>query len=114
MTQKERIHLYEGMYILNPNLSEDAAQKALERITKDIETHGGEVHKVHSQGKRKLAYEVANARQGYYFVLYFSVGSRAITEIWKEYKLNEDLLRFVTLRAPCDFKSALCAGKNRI
>ncbi|MCB1107375.1 MAG: 30S ribosomal protein S6 [Chlamydiia bacterium] len=98
MSKQER-RLYEGMYILNASLSEDALKKSLERITKTIEDGGGEIHKIHEMGRKKLAYEIDNHKQGHYFLLYFSVVPTLIEEMWKEYHLNEDLIRFVTMRA---------------
>jgi small subunit ribosomal protein S6 len=95
---KERNQLYEGMYILNATLSEDARTKALDRITSEITSRGGEIHKVHDQGRKKLAYEIRGSREGYYFLLYFSAPSTKLAELWREYHLNEDLLRFLTLR----------------
>jgi small subunit ribosomal protein S6 len=96
---KQRRQLYEGMYILSATLSEDARQKALERITSAITERSGEVHKLFEQGRRKLASEINGRREGYYYILYFSVPSSAITEMWRDYHLNEDLLRFMTLTA---------------
>lgn len=96
---KERKQLYEGMYILNSTLSEDARNRALDKIQKGITGRGGEVHKVHDQGRRKLAYEVRGAREGHYYLLYFTAPTDKLAELWKEYHLNEDLLRFLTLTA---------------
>jgi small subunit ribosomal protein S6 len=98
MTTKE-LRLYEGMYILNASLSEDALKKSLERITSTIEGNGGEIHKIHEMGRKKLAYEINGHKQGQYFLLYFSVPPTLIEEMWKEYYLNEDLIRFMTMRA---------------
>lgn len=97
---KQRKHLYEGMYILSASLSDDARQKALEKINTGITSRGGEIHKVFDQGRRKMAYEINGRREGHYFILYFSAPTKNVTEMWKEYHLNEDLVRFVTLRAP--------------
>lgn len=96
---KERKQLYEGMYILNPTLSEEARKKALERITGGISARGGEVHKVHDQGRKKIAYEIRGSREGHYFLLYFTAPTSKLGELWREYHLNEDLLRFITLKA---------------
>lgn len=95
----QKSHLYEGMYILSATLSDDARQKALDKVTSSIEGRGGEIHKAFDQGRKKLAYEINGRREGYYYLLYFSVPSSVMTEMWKEYHLNEDLLRFMTLRA---------------
>ncbi len=96
--KKETKNLYEGMYIFSASLSDDALGKALERITSSIEQHGGEIHKVHEQGRKKLAYQIDGHKQGVYCLLYFSIAPSAILEMWKEYQLNEDLIRFMTLR----------------
>ena len=97
---KQKEHLYEGMYILSATLSDDARQKALEKITMGITGRGGEIHKVFDQGRRKLAYEIDGRREGHYFILYFSAPTKSMAEMWREYHLNEDLVRFLTLRTP--------------
>lgn len=99
MAKKEKSQLYEGMYILASTLSDDARQKALDKITEGITSRGGEIHVVHEQGRKKLAYEVNGKREGYYFIIYFTVPSNQLSEIWREYHLNEDLIRFLTLKA---------------
>ena len=96
--EKQKKSLYEGMYILSATLSDDARAKALERITDGITTRGGEMQKVFEQGRKKLAYEIEGRRDGYYYVLYFEAQASAISEMWEEYHLNEDLVRFITLR----------------
>lgn len=98
MTEK-RQHLYEGMYIVSATLSDDARQKAVDKILKGITSRGGEIVKMHDQGRRRLAYEIDGHREGYYYVIFFKAPTPAITELWQEYHLHEDLLRFVTLRA---------------
>ncbi len=97
MTQKNK-NLYEGMYIISATLSDDARHKALDRIQKGITERGGEIRKIHDQGRRRLAYEIEGHREGHYFVIYFTVQPEAINELWQEYHLNEDLVRFITLR----------------
>ena len=94
---KEKKQLYEGMYILSATLSEDARQKALEKIVSGISDRKGEIHKIHDQGRRKLAYEINGRREGNYYLIYFTIQTPAIAELWKDYHLNEDLIRFLTL-----------------
>ena len=96
---QNRQNLYEGMYVISATLSDDARKKALEKIQNGITAHGGEIVKIHDQGRRRLAYEIDGHREGYYYLLYFNVPASAISELWQEYHLNEDLVRFITLRA---------------
>ncbi|MBS3904522.1 MAG: 30S ribosomal protein S6 [Simkania sp.] len=97
---KSRNRLYEGMYILSATLSDEARQKALDKIISGIRDRGGEVHKIFDQGRKKLAYEVGGRREGHYYVLYFSTLTNNMDELWRDYHLNEDLIRFVTLNVP--------------
>lgn len=92
-------NLYEGMYIISASLSDDARNKALDKIQKGITGRNGEILKIHEQGRRRLAYDIGGHREGYYYLIYFEVNPDAINELWQEYHLNEDLVRFVTLRA---------------
>ncbi len=97
---KEKQRLYEGMYILSATLSDEARQKALDKITSGIRDSGGEVHKTFDQGRKKLAYEIGGRREGHYYVLYFSTPTTTMKDLWRDYHLNEDLIRFVTLGVP--------------
>lgn len=90
--------LYEGMYILSATLSDDARTKALDRIVDGIQAKGGEVHKTHDQGRKKLAYEMRGSKEGHYYLLYFSAPTSALDELWRDYHLNEDLIRFMTIK----------------
>lgn len=99
MTVKEKVHLYEGMYIISARLSDDARSKALDKIVSGIEQKGGEVLKIHDQGKKRLAYEINGHREGHYFVIYFKAPTHSLKELWLEYRLSEDLIRFLTQRA---------------
>jgi small subunit ribosomal protein S6 len=96
--RKKRLALYEGMYILSATLSEDSRKKAFDKILNGITEKEGVIDKIHEQGRKKLCYEIAKKREGYYYVVYFTAPTCIITELWKEYHLHEDLIRFMTLR----------------
>lgn len=97
MSQKNQ-SLYEGMYVINAVLPDEIRRKIFEGIQEGITSRGGEIVKIHEQGRRRLAYEIGGHREGYYFLMYFKALPATIAELWKEYHLNEDLIRFITLR----------------
>ncbi len=96
--RRKREGLYEGMYILSATLSNESRKKAFDKITEAISQKGGEVKKIHDQGRRKLCYEIKGKKEGHYYLVYFTAPTDAIVEFWKEYHLHEDLLRFMTPR----------------
>jgi len=91
-------NLYEGMYVISATLSDDARNKALQKIQAGITQRGGEILKIHDEGRRRLAYQIDGHREGHYYVIYFNLIPSGIAELWQEYHLNEDLVRFITLR----------------
>jgi small subunit ribosomal protein S6 len=86
-------NLYEGIFILRTSLSDDAKEKALAKISGVIEAGGGKVEKTIDWGRKKLAYQIKNTREGHFYVLYFDLPSGSIKEFIRENSLNEDLLR---------------------
>jgi small subunit ribosomal protein S6 len=92
-------NLYEGMYVISTALSDDARKKILDKIQTGITHSGGEILKIHDQGRKRLAYEIDGNRDGYYYLIYFTAPGEVIKELWNEYHLTEHLLRFLTLKA---------------
>lgn len=112
---KRRNALYEGVYILSSTLSDDSRKKALDRITDGITHFGGEIHKIHDWGRKRLAYSINQKREGHYYVVYFTAPTQAIVELWKDYHLHEDLIRFSTMKTDAiqetlEFKPIKVAG----
>lgn len=99
MDQNKQPNLYEGMYIISSTLSDKARQDALERLKEGIVSRGGEIKIVHEMGRKKIAYEMSGHREGHYHLIYFEIAPNALKDLWRDYRLNEDLVRFMTLRA---------------
>ena len=69
--QKEGIinDKYEVMYIIRPNIDEAAKKEIIERYNEVLKENGAEVTTVDERGKRRLAYEINDFREGYYMIL---------------------------------------------
>lgn len=98
MTEENR-NLYEGMFIVSSTLTEETREKVMEKVQKLITDQGGEIHNQIPMGRKRLSYQIERHKEGHYFVLYFSVKPAALTELWREFHLMEDLVRFMTMRA---------------
>lgn len=96
---KEQPNLYEGMFVIAANLSDEQRRQAVEKIKNMITQSGGEIVKDHDMGRRRLAYEIKKHKEGYYTLLYFNLEPSAMKNLWKEWRLMEELLRFLTLKA---------------
>ena len=89
---------YENLVIVKPTFTAEEIQASLKAIEEVITSNGGEIAATTSMGMRKLAYPIDKNERGYYHVIYYSVAPAAISEIERRFRINEDLLRFVTIK----------------
>ncbi|PSL45925.1 SSU ribosomal protein S6P [Salsuginibacillus halophilus] len=89
---------YEILYIIAPNLDEDATKKTIERFSNILTDQGAEIVKVDEWGKRRLAYEINDFGEGYYVVLKVKANPEAINEFDRRVKLNDDIIRTLVVR----------------
>ena len=89
---------YENLVIVKPTLTAEEIQASVKAIEEVITSNGGEIATTNSMGMRKLAYPIDKNERGYYHVIYFTVAPAAIAEIERRFRINEELLRFVTIK----------------
>jgi small subunit ribosomal protein S6 len=93
------VRSYELMYILQPELTPEAIEAIKERIKGIITNTGGEFEQeADGWGKRRLAYEINDYREGYYVVWYFKGQPETVTELDRVMKISETFLRHMILR----------------
>ncbi len=89
---------YENLVIVKPTLTAEEIQASITAIEEVITSNGGEIAARDAMGMRKLAYPIGKNERGYFHVVYYSVAPSAINEIERRFRINEDLLRFVTIK----------------
>lgn len=89
---------YENLVIVKPTLTTEETQATIAAIEEVITSNGGEIAVTNAMGMRKLAYPIAKNERGYYHVIYYTVAPSAISEIERRFRINEELLRFVTIK----------------
>ena len=88
---------YESVIIIKPNLDEGEIEWIITEIT-DLINQNGEVTKVEKMGVRKLAYEISKCKEGHYVVIYFEADPSIISELERNYRINENIIKFITVR----------------
>ncbi|EQB40088.1 30S ribosomal protein S6 [Sulfurimonas hongkongensis] len=89
---------YENLVIIKPTFTAEEIQSSIKAIEETITSNGGVIATTDAMGMRKLAYPINKNERGYYHVIYYSVAPAAISEIERRFRINEDLLRFVTIK----------------
>lgn len=102
---------YESIFILNPNIDAEEAEKVAARMQEIIAANGGEVSRVEKWGKRKLAYEVAKFKKGEYVLLQFTGEAGTVSELERNYKMTDPVIKFMTVKLE---KEAVAAAEAAI
>lgn len=89
---------YETVFIVNPDLSEDAAKGMLEKFSGIITENGGSIDKVDEWGKKKLAYLIDDYSEGYYYVVNFTSGAEVPAELDRVFNITDGILRSIIIR----------------
>lgn len=89
---------YESMIIIDPKLPQEEAKAENEKFVEFMKSANGELIETNFMGRRRLAFEIENKTEGYYFVNYFNFENQKINVIDRYYKLNENIFRHNILR----------------
>lgn len=89
---------YELMYIMVPTLEGEALEAVMTKVTTLIESVNGTITEVKKWGKRRLAYEINDIKDGIYVVVTFDADPSSISEIDRVLKLTEEIIRFMITR----------------
>lgn len=89
---------YEIMYIIRPNIEDEAKKALVERFNEVITSNGAEIIEAKDWGKRRLAYEINDFREGYYQIVKANSGTESINEFTRLANISEDIIRHIAVR----------------
>ena len=84
---------YELLTIFKPNLDAEEVDKAVESLGKLVADFGGKVESTDKSGRKKLAYEIANFRDGFFVTTELSLPAEKVAEFRRQLRLNDSILR---------------------
>ena len=90
--------LYETVFIARQDVSTAQVEALTEGFATGIKERGGEIKKREYWGLRGLAYRIKKNRKGHYMLLGLDAKPAFVTEMERQLGLNEDILRFMTIR----------------
>ena len=90
--------LYEVMFILRPDVTEEDADKLISGFTTNVTNGGGAVKSVEKMGRRKLAYMVRRFNDGNYVLLTIEASGPVVLELERRLRVTEPVIKFITVR----------------
>ena len=89
---------YEVLYNIRPDLDEEATTALTDRFSELATSNGAQNVTVDKWGKRRLAYEIKDYREGQYVLMNFEAEGKTSQEIERVMKISDDVIRFLTVR----------------
>ncbi len=105
--------LYEHLLIARQDISAQAVDALATHLKTIIEGEGGQVEKQEYWGLRGLSYRIKKNRKGHYVLLNINAPAKAIFELERQLKINEDVLRYLTVKVDKFEQSSNKARRER-
>jgi len=90
--------LYEHLLIARQDISAQQVDALATHLKTIVEGEGGKIEKQEYWGLRGLAYRIKKNRKGHYVLLNINAPSNAVVELERQLKINEDVLRYITVK----------------
>ena len=107
--------LYESVVIVRQDIATTQVDTLADELTAILGENGGKVTKRESWGLRSLTYRIKKNRKGHYVFFNIDADSAAINEYERRMRINEDVLRYLTVRVEAheEGQSAVLINKDR-
>jgi small subunit ribosomal protein S6 len=92
------LRTYDVLLIVDPRLTDEEVAQLGGRLQEALVTLGGEVVSSDDWGRRRLVFELRKQREGHYLLLQVRATPTVMREYERQLKLNESVLRFLTMR----------------
>lgn len=90
--------LYEHVYLARQDISAQQVEALTEQMKTIIESFGGKIEKIEYWGVKSLAYRIKKNRKAHFSLLNINATPAALTEMERQMGINEEILRFMTIR----------------
>jgi len=90
--------IYETMYILRPDLTEEHVEQAITKYKDLLQGQGAYDLEIQHRGKRRLAYEIDERREGTYIQMNYQGPPTQIAVLERAMRLSEEVIRYLTIK----------------
>jgi small subunit ribosomal protein S6 len=90
--------LYEHIFLARQDVSQQQVEELTASLTEILTANGGKVTKNEYWGLKGLSYRIRKNRKAHYSLMNIDAPSAAVSEMERQMRINEDILRFMTVR----------------
>jgi len=89
---------YESVFIAVPTISEEGMESLVGNFEEVIRSQGGELTATNRWGKKRLAYEIKNFKEGIYTQFEFTGSGAVVAELERKFRLSDSVIRYLTVK----------------
>jgi small subunit ribosomal protein S6 len=104
--QKKHQREYETIFILDPRVPHEMAERVVQRIQDVLGRHDGQLVRVEYWGKRKLSYRIKRTDWGFYYLVRFLGAGGLVAELERNFRMLDPIVRFQTILVKDDVDSS--------
>ncbi len=90
--------LYEHVFLARQDVTPQQVETMVDQYKGVIEGNGGTVEKTEMWGVKSLAYRIKKNRKAHFTMFNLSAPAPAVAEMERQMRINEDILRFMTIK----------------
>ncbi len=92
------MNCYETLFVVKPTLTEEEIAATITKVKDILAKESAELLGTNDMGMKKLAYPVEKNDRGYYTVLFYKAEGTVISELERNLKISEDVIKFLTVK----------------
>lgn len=109
-----KAYMYETMYILRPDLSEESVDAAIGQYQSMLKEQGGSVLETQHRGKRRLAYEIDRHREGIYIQMNYDGPGTIVAPLERAMRLSDEVIRYLTVKQEVEGSVAAAEAEDEV
>ena len=89
---------YELALVISTKIDDDTKEAVLEKVKGRIERYGGTVTNVDDQGRKRMAYEIQDMKEGFYYFIQFEAPAETPARLEARLRIQDHVIRYLIVK----------------
>ncbi|MBQ9871060.1 MAG: 30S ribosomal protein S6 [Eubacterium sp.] len=89
---------YELALVISTRIDDDAKEAVLAKVKSRIERYGGTITNVDDQGRKRMAYEIQDMKEGFYYFIQFDAPADMPARLEEKLRIQDHVIRFLVVK----------------
>lgn len=89
---------YELALVISTKIDDDAKDAVLEKVKSRIVRYGGEITNIDDKGRKRMAYEIQDMKEGFYYFITFEAPAEMPAKLEAKLRIQDHVIRFLVVK----------------